>query len=194
MKYDSIEIESNMMESGKLKTKFEMGTREPRHFKEQAGPSGSGKNSSKEKMDEMKKIIKDLSNNISRMEMEKSKPGQYARNQFRRNPNINPQIQQRKIKNEEHKIQAPFKTENLIQEDEVQDYDELDEYINNLGDNDLKPHLTKHDYEKSLDLESLFNDDENINNLGDSTYKGIVDSIMSELQHKYDLRPREKVL
>jgi hypothetical protein len=192
MQDDAIEIESNMMASKKLKTKVEMGTREPRHFKEQAGPSGSGKISSEEKMDEMEKIIKDLSNKISRMEMEKSKPDPYARNQFRRNPNINPQIQQRKIKNEEQKIQAPFKTENLIQGDEVQDYDELDEDLNNLSDDDLEPHLTKQDYEKSLDLESLFNDDENINNLGDSTYKGLVDSIMVKLQHKYDLRPREK--
>jgi hypothetical protein len=47
----------------------------------------------------------------------------------------------------------------------VQYYDELDEYLNNLGDDDLEPHLTKQDNEKSLDLESLFKDDENINNL-----------------------------
>jgi hypothetical protein len=73
----------------------------------------------------------------------------------------------------------------------VQDYDELDEYLNNLSDDDLEPHLTKQDYDKSLDLESLFNDDENIKNLGDSTYKGLANSIMVKLQHKYDLRPRE---
>ena len=124
------------------------------------------------------------------MEIEKAKPDPYNRNQFRRNPN--PQIQQRKIKNEEQKIQAPFKTENFIQRDEVQDYDELEEDLNNLNDDDLEPHLTKQDYEKSLDLESLFNNDENINNLGDSTYIGLIDSIMVELQHKYDLRPKEK--
>jgi hypothetical protein len=41
-------------------------------------------------------------------------------------------------------------------------------------------------------LESIFNNDENINNMGDSAYKYIVDLIMVELQHKYDLRPREK--
>jgi hypothetical protein len=192
MQDDAIDIESNMMESVKLKTKFEMGTREPKNFKEHARPSGSGKNSSEEKMDEMENFIKDLSNKISRMEMEKAKPDPNVRNQFRRNPNINPQIQQRQIKNEDQKIQAPFKTENLIQGDEVQYYDELDEDLNNLSDNDIEPHLTKQDYEKSLDLESLFNDDENINNLGDSTYKGLVDSIMAELQHKYDLRKREK--
>jgi hypothetical protein len=86
MQDDAIEIESNMMASGKLKMKVDMGTREPRHFREQAGPSGSGRNTSEEKMDEMAKIIKELSNKISRMEMEKSKPDPYARNQFRRNP------------------------------------------------------------------------------------------------------------
>jgi hypothetical protein len=43
-----------------------------------------------------------------------------------------------------------------------------------------------------LDLVSLFNEDANINNLGVSTYKGLTDSIMSEIQHTYDLSPREK--
>jgi hypothetical protein len=128
------------MASEKLKTKVEMGTREPRQFKEHAGPSRSRK-SVEEKMDEMEKIIKYLSNKIFRMEMETSKSDPYVRNQFRRNPN--PQIQQRKIKNVEQKIQAPFKTENFIQRDEVQYYDELDEYLNNLSDDDLEPHLTK---------------------------------------------------
>jgi hypothetical protein len=74
----------------------------------------------------------------------------------------------------------------------VQDYEELDEYLNNLSDDDVEPHLTKQDYEKSLDLGSLFDDDQDVNNLGDSTYKGLDDSIMVELQNKYDLRPREK--
>jgi hypothetical protein len=98
MQYDAIEIESNMMASEKLKTKVEMGTREPRLFKEHAGPSGSGK-SAEEKMDEMEKMIKDLLNTIFRMELEIAKPDPYVRNQFRRN--TNPYIQKRKIKNEE---------------------------------------------------------------------------------------------
>jgi hypothetical protein len=189
MQYDAIEIESNMMASRKFKTKFEMGAREPGRFKEHVGPTGSGK-STKEKMDEMAKIIKDLSNKISRMEREKTKPDPYVRNQFRRNPD--PHIQQRQIKNEDQKIQAPFKTNNFMQRDEVQDYEELEEDLNNLSDDDLEPHLNQQDYEKSLDLESLLNNDENINHLGDSTYKSLADSIMVKLQHKYDLRPREK--
>lgn len=79
-----------------------------------------------------------------------------------------------------------------MQRDEMQDYEELEEDLNNLSDDDLEPHLTRQDYEKSLDLESLFNNEENINNVGDSMYQGLADSIMVELQHKYDLRPREK--
>jgi hypothetical protein len=142
-------------------------------------------------MDEMAKIIKDLSNKISRMELDQANPYPYIRNQFRRNPN--PQIQQRQVKNEYQKIQAPFKTENFMQRDEVQDYEELEEVLNNLSDDNLEPHLTKQDYEKSLDLEFLFNNDENINNIVDSTYQGLADSIMAKLQHKYDLRPRENI-
>jgi hypothetical protein len=64
MQDDAIEIESTMMASRKLKTKVETGTKEPKHFKEQVGPPRVGK-SAKEKMDEMAKIIKYLSNKIS---------------------------------------------------------------------------------------------------------------------------------
>jgi hypothetical protein len=76
-----------------------------------------------EKMDEMAKIIKDLSKKISRMELDQDKPDPYIRNQFIRNPN--PQIHQKQVKNEDQKIQAPFKTENFMQRDEMQDYEEL---------------------------------------------------------------------
>jgi hypothetical protein len=78
MQDDAIEIESNMMASGKLKTKVELGTIEPRRFKEQAGPSRFGK-SAEEKMDEMAKIIKDLSNKISIMELDQAKLNPYTR-------------------------------------------------------------------------------------------------------------------
>jgi hypothetical protein len=43
-----------------------------------------------------------------------------------------------------------------------------------------------------LDIESLFNNEESINNLGESSYQGLADSIMVELQQKYNLRNREK--
>ena len=95
MQDNAIEIESNMMESDKLKAKVETGTKEPRRFKEQAGSFGSRK-STEEKMDEMAKIIKYLSNKISRMELDQDKPDPFTRNQFKRNPN--PQMQQKQVK------------------------------------------------------------------------------------------------
>jgi hypothetical protein len=57
MQDDAVEIESNMMASGRLKTKIETGNRETRPLREQAGPSGSGR-SSDDKMDDMARIIK----------------------------------------------------------------------------------------------------------------------------------------
>jgi hypothetical protein len=189
MQDDAIEIESNMMASGKLKMKFEMGAKETKRFREQAGPSGSGR-SAEDKMDDMAKIIKELSNNISKMELDQAKTDSFAKRYFRRNPN--PQILQRPVKNEDQKIKAPFKTENFMQSDDVSDYEELDEDINNLSDNDREPHLTKQYYERSLGQEPLFGKEESINNMGKSDYQGMVDSIMAELQQKYNLRPRDK--
>jgi hypothetical protein len=57
---DAIKIESNMMESGKIKEKFETGTKETKLFREQDGTSRSGK-SVEDKMGDMAKIIKELS-------------------------------------------------------------------------------------------------------------------------------------
>jgi hypothetical protein len=73
----------------------------------------------------------------------------------------------------------------------MHNYEGLEEDINNLSDEDQEPHLTRQDYEISLDQEPLFSNEESINNLGESTYQGIADSIMDELQQKYNLRPRE---
>jgi hypothetical protein len=57
MQDDVVEIESNMMAYGKLKTKVETGNRETKHFREQAGSSGSNR-STDDKMDNMARIIK----------------------------------------------------------------------------------------------------------------------------------------
>ena len=79
-----------------------------------------------------------------------------------------------------------------MQSDDVQYFEGLDEDIDNLNDNDQEPHLTKKDYERYLDQEALFRNEESINNLGESDYQGIADSIMAKLQQKYNLRPRDK--
>jgi hypothetical protein len=73
----------------------------------------------------------------------------------------------------------------------MHNYEGLEEDINKLSDEDQEPHLTRKDYEISLYQEPLFSNEESINNLGESTYQGITDSIMVELQQKYNLRPRE---
>jgi hypothetical protein len=57
MQDDVVEIESNMMASGKLKARIETGNRETRRFREQVGPSGSNR-STDEKMDDMARVIK----------------------------------------------------------------------------------------------------------------------------------------
>jgi hypothetical protein len=131
MQYDVIEIKSNMMDSSKLKTKVEMGNRETKCFRKQAGPSGPSI-SSDDKMDDMARIIKELSNNISRMELDQSKADPFVKREFRRNPN--PQNQQRQIKNEDQKIQTPLKNENFIGGNDLQDFKDLEEDVNNLGD------------------------------------------------------------
>jgi len=79
-----------------------------------------------------------------------------------------------------------------MQNDDMKDYEGLDEYINNLSDDEQEPHLTIHDYKRSLHPEPLFGNEESINNLGEFDYQGIIESIMVELQQKYNLRPRDK--
>jgi hypothetical protein len=50
-------------------------------------------------MDDMARIIKELSDKISRMDLDQSKVDPFIKREFRRNPN--PQNQQRHIKNED---------------------------------------------------------------------------------------------
>jgi hypothetical protein len=140
MKDNVVEIESNMMALGKLKTKLETGNQETKRFREQAGPSGPSR-SSDDKMDDMDRIIKEISNKISGMELDKSKADPFIKREFRRNPD--PQNQQRKIKNEDQKIQTPLKNESFIGGNDLQDFKNLEEDINNLGDDFTQPHLTK---------------------------------------------------
>jgi ribosomal protein L21 len=67
--------------------------------------------------------------------------------------------------------------------------------MNLLSDDDSEPHLTQQDYELFLGSGQLF-DDEHINNFDEPTsqYKFHIDSILAELQDKYDLRPRDKTV
>jgi hypothetical protein len=188
---DALRIESNMMSPGKLKKKVEIGNKETRRYKEQGGPFGSGR-SSRDKMDDMARIIKEMSNKISITEIDQAKNENFHRKDFRRNPN--PQARQRLIKNEDQKIQSPFKSVNFIGGEDVEYFEELEEYINNLGDECMQPYLPRQDYEKLLKKENRSENNQNSSTLEDSTYEGIEDGIMVELQQKYNLSPRNKNL
>jgi hypothetical protein len=147
MQDDAVEIESNMMASGKLKARVETGNRETKRFREQAGPSGSNR-SSDDRVDDMARVIKELSNKIARMELEQAKADSYPKKDFKRNQN--PPNQQRQIKKEDQKIQAPLKNENFIGANDFQDFEDSDNDVTNFGDDCSQPYLTREDYEKSL--------------------------------------------
>jgi hypothetical protein len=189
MQDDVVEIECNMMAFDKLKTKVEMGNRETKRFREQAGPSGPSR-SSDDKIDGMARIIKELSNKISRMELDQSKADPFMKREFRRNPN--PQNQQRQIKNEDQKIQTPLKNENFIGGNDLQDFEDLDKDVKNLGDDCTQPYLNKQDYENFLNTLQLSNKDVDINNIDVSVDQEITNSIMVEVQPRYNLRPKNK--
>jgi hypothetical protein len=191
MQDDALEIESNMMASGKLKAKIETGNKENRKFKEQGGSLGSGK-SSGDKINEMARVIRELSNKISKMELEKLKRDNFPKKDFRRNPD--PQAPQKTIKNEDQKIPTPFKSENFIGEEDLEDFEEFDEDINNIGDDSKSPYLSKQDYERSLNKEIRSEDDVRNDTSKDLAYQGIVDDIIDKLHENYNLRPRNKNL
>jgi hypothetical protein len=191
MQDDALEIESNMMASGKLKTKFETGNKGTRRYRDQWGPSGSGR-SSEDKIDDMARIIKELSNKISRMELDQAKNEHFPRKDFRRNPNT--QNPPRQSKNEDQKIQTPLKRKNFIRGEEVDDIEELEEDINNLGDDCLQPFLTKKDYEKYATTKDRSAKNKNGGIIEKSNCHGIEDNIMAELHQKYNLSIGNKSL
>jgi hypothetical protein len=189
MQDDAVEIEFNMMAFGKLKTKVEMGNRETKHFREQAGPSGSNRYTY-DKMDDMARIIKELSNKISRMELDQSKIDPFVKREFRRNPN--PQNQQRQIKNEDQKIQTPLKNENFIGGNDLEDFEGLEEDVTNLGDDCTQPYVTKKDYEKSLNTQQLSNKDDDLKNIDFVVCQETTDFVMAEVEPRYNLRYKKK--
>ena len=66
--------------------------------------------------------------------------------------------------------------------------------MTNLGDDCTQPYLTKEYYEKSLNTLQPSNKDVDINITDVSIYQQMTDSIMAEVQHKYNLRPKNKLV
>ena len=67
------------------------------------------------------------------MELDQAKPDPFAWKYFRRNPD--PKTQQRQVKNEDKKIQGPFKMKFFIGDD-MHNYEGLEEDIKNLSEED----------------------------------------------------------
>jgi hypothetical protein len=191
MQDDAVEIESNMMASGKLKARTENVNKENRKFKEQAGPSGSGK-SAGDRIEEMSRVIQQLSNKISKMELEKPRRDNFPRKDFRKNPE--PQGPHRTVKNEDQKVQAPFKTEDYIGEEDFGEFEQLDEDIDCFGDDNRHPYVSRQDYEASLIEENKSEDVVTIDATDDHAYQNVADDIIADLQGRYNLRSRSKNL
>jgi len=64
----------------------------------------------------------------------------------------------------------------------MQNFEELEEDMNNLGDDCQQPHLTRQDYERSLNAEYRSRSDDSVNITEDFAYQGIIENIMVELQ------------
>jgi hypothetical protein len=191
MQDDAVEIESNMMASGKLKAKIENLNKENKKFKEQAGPSGSGK-SAGDRIDEMARVIQQLSNKIYKMELEKPRRDNFPRKDFRKNPE--PQGPHKTTKNEDQKVQAPFKTEDYVGEEDFGEFEQLDEDIDCLGDDNRYPYVSRQDYEASLMKESEPKDAVSTDIIDDHAYQSVADEIIADLQGRYNLRSRSKNL
>jgi hypothetical protein len=189
MQDDAVEIESNMMASGKLKARIETGNRETKRFREQAGPSGSNR-SSDDRVDDMARVIKELSNKITRMELEQAKADSYPKKDFRKNQN--PPNQQRQIKKEDQKIQAPLKNENFIGANDFQDFEDSDNDVTNFGDDCSQPYLTREDYEKSLNVPQSPNESEEGDHTEICESQPETEIMMADFQPKYNLRSKNK--
>ena len=91
------------------------------------------------------------------MELDQAKANSFNKRDFRRNPN--PQNQQRQIKNEDQKIQAPLKNENFIGANDLQDFGYSEDEVTGFGDECSQPFLTREDYEKSLNTPQSSNEE-----------------------------------
>jgi hypothetical protein len=138
----------------------------------------------------MARVIKELSNNISRMELEQAKSDSFAKKDFRKNPN--PPNQQRQIKNEDQKIQTPLKNKNFIRVNDLQDFGDSDDDVMNLGDDCTQPYLTREDYEKSLNTQQSSIEGEERDYTDLCSYQEETGMIMAEVPPRYNLRSKGK--
>jgi hypothetical protein len=151
MQEDAIEVDSNILATDKLKSR---GDRDRKKKKEDM-PSSSN-TTSDSKIDEMDKMLKDLTSEMEILKMEQKQPSRPAQeggyrnqNQFRK-PNNAPQILPRERKNQEDQNVLPPFQNNAVDEEEYEDDTEDDPAVH-LNDSETSPiHVTQQDYEDTL--------------------------------------------
>jgi hypothetical protein len=180
MQEATIEVESNILASDRLKTRSEKDKKKQR----EDSPASSNPTTSDPKLDEMTKTLKDLTSEIAKLKWESKQPnrafqgaGNINPNQFRRS-NDAPQIMQRERRNvDDQRVVPPFQN-NQIEEMDVDSevVDDVDVLFNETYFH--TSHLTQQDYEVAQ-LSNQFDIE-----IGE---EGV---IQGQPQKKYDLRPR----
>ena len=124
------------------------------------------------------------------MELKQAKADSYPKKYFKRN--LNPPNQQKQIKKEDQKIQAPLKNENFIGANDFQDYEDSDNDVTNFGDDCSQPYMTHEDYGKSLNMIQSLNDSEEGDHTEICESQLETEIMMANFQPKYNLRSRNK--
>jgi hypothetical protein len=179
MQEATIEVESNILASDRLKTRSEKDKKKQR----EDSPASSNPTTYDPKLDEMTKTLKDLTSEITKLKWESKQPKAFqgARNrnpnQFRR-LNDAPQIMQRERRNvDDQRVVPPFQN-NQIEEMDV-DGDVVDDVVVLFNETYFyTSHLMQQDYEVSQ-LSNQFDVE-----IGE---EGV---IQGQSKNKYDLRPR----
>jgi hypothetical protein len=146
----SLEVESNIIASDKLRGKSDRDRR-----KKRVESSTSNSLVVHSPVDELTKLVKSLSTEIEKLKSEGRQPYRNAQNTENRGnflrPNNAPQILPRDPRNEERddqRIQAPFQSNLIV--DEEEEKVEADPEIHCLGDSSPSLHLTQSSYEQYL--------------------------------------------
>jgi hypothetical protein len=178
MQEETIEVESNILASDRLKTRSD---KEKKKQREDA-PTSSNQVTSDPKVEEMTKTLKDLTFDISKLKCESKQPnrtfqgaGNRNQNQFRR-PNDAPQVMQReRINVDDQRVVPPFQNNQIEKIDA--DNDVVDNTFVLFNDIDYyTSHLTQQEYEVAQ-LSNQFDDQ-----IGE---EGV---IQGQPKKKYDLR------
>jgi hypothetical protein len=177
----TIEVESNVLAANKLRNKTDAGRRKGRSEASTSGPSMPHP-----QVDEMTKMVKYLSAEMERMNMEGRQAYKVPQNEekkggLRRPNNISPltmQRDQRGRDREDQKIQAPLQN-NFLADEEEGETNGIDLEIHRFREIPPFPHLTQSKYDKSL-MDSKLNE----LSKGDRA---------SNSQSRYNLRSKKKI-